>query len=77
MPTVAKAGAVVETMTAVAAAKEAACARVESVYTRRDRPRASTGILASSSPTGSIDQSQNPRDRCDAKDRSAIDRGES
>jgi len=37
MPTVAKAGAVVETMTAVAAAKEAACARVESVYTRRDR----------------------------------------
>lgn len=53
------------------------CARGKSVYTRRDRPRASTGILASSSPTGSIDQSQNPRDRCDAKDRSAIDRGES
>lgn len=34
MPTVAKAGAVVETMTAVAAAKEAACARVEKVCTR-------------------------------------------
>jgi hypothetical protein len=42
MFTEAKAGAVVDKMTAVAAATEAACARGKCVYTRRDRRRAST-----------------------------------
>jgi hypothetical protein len=75
---VASAGAVVETMTAVAAAKEAACARVESVYTRRDR-RARFDRYPRIVVTHRFDLEsiRTPAiDRC-AKDRSAIDRGES